>query len=200
MKSGVSTIIDDDVYFRGEVEKLPANSVIRALLAVSGLLLLRGAISLFARYCLGIKSTGRVAVTEKVVRVETEWRLFGRTVHHAVTDAPVSALRGVRFERRERVLYSVIGFGALTVGALTGMQWFLDGLHAGYPYLTAAGALIVAAGVAVDVFIYLFVPTGEGRQRVVVALGPWLLRFSAVDGKAVEKFGDAVHRVWASAR
>ena len=47
-------------------------------------------------------------------------------------------------ENRQRYLYLLVGFGFLVVGTLVGMQWFLDGLRAGYPYLVLLGAGIIA--------------------------------------------------------
>jgi hypothetical protein len=82
------------------------------------------------------------------------------------------------------------------VGFLIGMQWFLDGLRAGYPYLVSVGAAIIAAGIAIDAVVFLFIPKGTGRSHLVLALGPWIVRIVGVDTSRAERFLNAAQDGW----
>lgn len=196
MTDARSHIDDAPSSLKGEVSRVPAHPFIRGLLTVSGLLLIRAFAAVFIRYCLGFKGIAVVTVRDRIFHMETEWYFFGKKVRQTATNAPISRLAAVRFENRQQFMYSVVGFGALMVGALFGMQWFLDGLHAGYPYLVVAGALLIAAGAAADVFLYLYVPEGSGRSHLVFALGPWLVRLKGVNAEAAEKAVRAVCASW----
>jgi hypothetical protein len=184
----------------GEVTQTPAHPVIVAMLTVSGLLLVRGILTLVARYCLGLTAKAQVAVEGGSIKIDTTWMFFGKKIRRSASVSPIRRIDAVRFENRQRMLYWVIGFGALTTGAFIGIQWFLDGLHAGYPYLTAAGALMIAAGAATDILIYLFVPKGKGRSHLILALGPWTVRLSGVNTEAAEQLISSIHSSWSVSR
>lgn len=180
----------------GEVSRTPAHPVIRVLLTVTGLLLVRGVFRLLVRYCLGFKGAATVFVSGNLLKIDTQWTFWGKKVHQSTAVSPLSRLNAVRFENRQRYFYLTVGFGALVAGGFVGMQWFLDGLHAGYPYLTAAGALIVATGVAADILLYLFVPSKKGRSRLILATGPWMLCLAGVNTDAAEQLILKAQAAW----
>ena len=84
----------------------------------------------------------------------------------------------------------------MAIGAWIGIQWFVDGLRAGYPYLALVGAGVVLAGIVIDLGLYFFVPGGEGRSRLTVAMGPWKMRLTGVDAAAAQRLLDAVRASW----
>jgi hypothetical protein len=180
----------------GEVSRMPAHPVIRVLLTVTGLLLVCSVLRVFIRCCLGLKGVATVFVFGNLLKIETQWTFWGKKIRQSTDVAPLSRLNAVRFENRQRYFYLTVGFGALAVGGFVGMQWFLDGLRAGYPYLTAAGALIVAAGVATDIFLYLFVPSKEGRSRLILASGPWTICLAGVNADAAEQLILKAQAAW----
>ena len=196
MRSEETKESSETVVLTGEVSRVPTWGPIRILLIVSGLILIRDLLSLLARYCLGLRGRASASVRGETIAVTVEWSIFGRRFRRSRTESPVQRLTAVRFENRQRYLHLLVGFGALTVGTLVGMQWFLDGLRAGYPYLVLVGAAIVAAGVVVDMAVYVFVPKGVGRSHLVLALGPWIIRLVGGDPTQAEAFWGAVHAGW----
>ena len=196
MRSEETKESSETVVLTGEVSRAPTWGPIRILLIVSGLILIRNLLSLLARYCLGLRGRASASVRGETIAVTVEWSIFGRRFRRSRTESPVQRLTAVRFENRQRYLHLLVGFGALTVGTLVGMQWFLDGLRAGYPYLVLVGAAIVAAGVVVDMAVYVFIPKGAGRSHLVLALGPWIIRLVGVDPAQAEAFWGAVHAGW----
>ena len=104
----------------------------------------------------------------------------------------------VKFEKLEKSI-GQRGFGCLAVGTWVGIQWFVDGLRAGFPKLALLGAGIVAAGIVLDYVSYTFVPEGKGRNHVIVSLGSWRVRLSGVEREAAERFTQALREGWSSA-
>ena len=146
-----------------------------------------------------LKGTAGVSVQANLVTLTTEWFLLGRPIRRSVTTSPVSKVTAIRFENRQRYLYLLVGIGCLATGTLLGAQWFLNGLRAGYPYLTLLGALLVIAGVAVDVVLYLFYPFRKsGASILIITLAPWTIRIKGVETAAAERLIEAVHRSWQS--
>lgn len=180
----------------GEVARMPSFGPVRVLLIATGLILIRNLLRLLARYCIGLRGRATAAVHTHILTLTVEWFLFGRRIRRSKTVTPISRLTAVRFENRQRYLYILVGAGALVTGILVGMQWFLDGLRAGYPYLVLVGAAVIAAGVIIDVVMFLFVPKGEGRSHLVLGLGPWIVRVVGVDTSRATDFITAVKEAW----
>ena len=184
----------------GEIVKTPSSALLRVLATVTGLLLVKAVFLIIVRYLLAFRSRGSAAIRGNLITVTEEWFLFGRSIRRRVTTAPIRDIAAVRFENRQRYLYLVVGFGCLVAGTLMGAQWFLDGLRAGYPYLTLVGASTVLAGVAADLALYLFYPFKGGRSHLTIVQGPWLMRFRGVETGAAEKLIEQLHRAWSSTR
>ena len=180
----------------GHLTRAPQNRVLRAVLTVTGLLLVQSAAILFARYILGLKAAADATLDGDLLRIETRYQFWGKPIRTVSTSAPLTGLSAVRLENRTRYLYLTVGFAALAAGVLLGMQWFLDGLHAGYPYLTAAGALVIVAGAAADAFLYFFIPPGAGRSRLLFVTGPWIHCIRGADPERVAAFVTAVELTW----
>jgi hypothetical protein len=196
MRADIENKANDPVMLTGEVARIPSWKPVRVLLIMSGLILVRNVLALIARYCLGLRGRSVASVKDNTVTLTAEWTLFGRRFHRSKTTVPIRDLSVVRFENRQRYLYLLVAFGALATGTLVGMQWFLDGLRAGYPYLVLVGAAVVAAGVVVDALLFIFVPKGAGKSHLVLVLGPWIVRLVGVDPVKAEAFLNAVHAGW----
>ena len=133
-----------------------------------------------------------------MLTVTREWSLLGRSIRRSVTTSPITDVSSVRFENRQRYLYLLVGFGCLVVGVLIGAQWFLNGLRAGYPFLTLIGALVVLSGVILDIVLYLFWPIRGGRTSLIITQGPWITRLKGVDAGSAERVMSIIHAVWRS--
>lgn len=187
---------EEAVVLKGEISRRVLWWPARAVLVMTGLVLVHGLLELFARYCVGFRRRATASIRDSALTLTEEWSVLGRPIRRARTTAPVKSVEALRFEKRQRYLYLLLGLGCLMVGTLIGMQLFVDGLRAGYPYLTLLGAGLVAAGVALDLALYLFVPKGYGRNHVLLQLGRYNIRLAGVDSEEAERFGAAVHRIW----
>lgn len=183
---------------RGEICRRLSPWPIRALMIVTGLALVRGLLAFAIRYCLGFRRTAVAVLDDGTLTLDEDWFLFGRRIGGRRTVARLADTRAFRLENRERQLEIAVGFGALAVGTYVGLQWFVDGLRAGYPYLMLVGAGIVAAGVALDVVLYTLVPSRPGSHRLVIALGPWEIRLAGVDRDRAERAMEAFRRTASS--
>jgi hypothetical protein len=172
---------------------------VRVLAVVSGLILIRGLLALVARFLLVFRRRATATVEGGTLTLEEEWSIFGRRVRRVRSSAPIGELAAARLENRRFYLHLLIGFGCLAIGVWVGIQWLVDGLRAGYPYLAAIGAGVLAAGVLIDLVLYLVVPEGPGRNRVVLAIGPWKTRLAGVDAQEAERFLEAVKAAWDAA-
>lgn len=171
---------------------------LRILSIVTGLFLLRGLLDLFSRYCLFFRRRATLRFKDSCLVLDAEWSIFGVRFRQTHQVAPLAAVKGVCFENRQRYIYLLVGFGALAVGTWIGIQWFVDGLRAGYPYLALVGAGIVTAGILIDVAMYTLVPRGAGVSRLAFVLGPWNLRLVGVDQTAATRLLDEIRLAWGS--
>jgi hypothetical protein len=183
------TLVDErNIQVRGEMVNRAAWAPLRVLAIVTGLFLVRGILALFGRYCLGLRRRACAQVEGRTLVLAVEWSILGKKIKETRTIAPITDLKAVRLENRQRYLHLLIGFGALVTSAWIGIQWFVNGLRAGYPYLALVGAGIVAAGVLIDLFLYFVVPSANGSSRILIALGPWEVRLAGVDPDKASAF------------
>ncbi len=168
---------------------------IRVLAVVTGLFLIRGIWVILARYSLGLRRRATVTLKGNEIILLSEWSILGRGFLKNRTITAVENVEAAYIESRQRYLYLLFGWGGLAIGTWVGIQWFVDGLRAGYPYLALVGAAVVAAGVVIDLGMYLLVPMGAGHSRLVLAIGPFKARICGVVYSDAEHFLDAMgHR------
>jgi hypothetical protein len=176
----------------GQVTRRLACAPLRVLAVITGVALLRGVLTLAARYLLGLRSTATVRVEGRALVLDVRWSIIGRVVRESTTVAPLAGVAAARLENRRRYVHLLVGFGCLAAGTWVGIQWLVDGLRAGFPYLALLGAGVVAAGILLDLLAYFVVPESRGRSHMLLALGPWRVRLSGVDPRAARGFLDAL--------
>ncbi len=182
------------VAVRGELARRLSYVPFRVLSILTGFFLLRGLVSLVLRYGFVLRRYVTITVEGSSLVLDTEWLILGKPFRQTRTIAPIP--HAVRLENRQRYIHLLIGFGALAVGTWLGIQWFVDGLRAGYPYLALVGAIVICLGIGVDLFLYMLVPAGKGRSRLVLAMGPWTMRVCGVEHGAAQRFLDRVGESW----
>ncbi|MDJ0765994.1 MAG: hypothetical protein QNJ97_23620 [Myxococcota bacterium] len=197
-----STRTSTDAVYRvnGELTRRLTWQPVRILEVATGLLLIRGILVLIARFCLGLRRRATLAVQDAILVLDSEYSILGRGFRRTRTTAPIADILAVRIENQRRYVYLVVGIGSLTIGVWLGVQWFVDGLRAGYPYLALVGAGLILLGLLVDLLLYFFFPKGRGRTRLIVALGPWTIRISGVNVNAAKKLSEIVASHWIGAR
>lgn len=171
----------------------------RVLSVITGLFLLRGFLTIFLRFCLAFRRRAVLTVKDSSLVVNVKWSILGKELHKTTTQTPILDIKAVQFENRRQYLYLLFGWGFFAVGVWVGIQWFVDGLRAGYPYLALVGAGVVLAGILIDFGLYFFIPQGKGRSRLLVAMGPWKMRVAGVDKVAASELFDDVRRSWQAA-
>ncbi|NLN61266.1 MAG: hypothetical protein GX146_00085 [Myxococcales bacterium] len=185
---------------QGELMRRPSPTWLQVLFVFTGIIILRALLRLFARYALGWRRTATLGLNDGVLTLNEESSLFGKRIRAATTAAPIARAQSLRLENRKRYLYLLVGFGGLTIGIWVGIQFIVDGLNAGYPYLSLIGAGIVAAGVLLDALLYMLVPAGEHRTRLYVQLGRWQHVMTGLDAQAAAQFVQTAATAWTPQR
>ncbi len=169
---------------------------VRLLAVVTGFVLIRGLLSLVFRYLLMLRRKAVATVDGRALVLEVEWSIVGKVFRKTTTTSPVSSIEAAVFENRKRYVQLIVGFGFLAVGTWVGVQFLVDGLRAGYPVWALVGAGSVVGGILIDLALYLFIPEGDGTNRVVLAMGPWRVRIAGVVREDGEKFVESVRKAW----
>lgn len=153
---------------QGQLVSPPRGPVALVLLGVTGILLAIQGARLLGRVALRYRTPAEVRVSAGGITVRSKTELLGRTLREREVRIPIGSLarasRDVRFARLP--LYA--GLFALALGSYLGISCFIDGARAGSPELLGIGALLVAAGVALD-FVLENVRTGlKGRCQLIL--------------------------------
>ncbi len=169
---------------------------VRVVAIVTGFVLVRGVLALIGRFLLMLRRRATVTVSGGSLTLDVKWSIMGKVFRETRTVSPIGSVEAAGFENRKRYVHLLIGFGCLAVGVWVGVQYLVDGLRSGYPLLALVGAGIVAAGVIVDLVLYLWVPEGDGRNRVMLVMGPWRIRVCGVVREDGERFVESVREGW----
>jgi hypothetical protein len=92
--------------------------------------------------------------------------MLGRTLREQALLVPVSELRSVGREVRYPFLGLYVGLIALAVGSYFGISAVTDGLRVGSPSLLLMGLAVIAAGLALDFFLWTFSSGKPGSCRI----------------------------------
>ena len=177
----------------GELSAPPRSPVALVVLGVTGLLFAIHLVRGVARVTLGYRAPAELRVSARGVTLRTTTKLLGRTLREREVTIPIAALaKACRETRYPRVLLYA-GLFSLAIGSYLGIGLCIDGVRAGSPELLAIGALLVAAGVALD-FVLENARSGiAGKCRLVFLprRGP-ALAISNLDPEAADM---ALHRL-----
>ena len=153
----------------GEMAPHPPGSVASALLALSGVSLLRHFARAVMRVALAYKKPAQVSILEDGgVRVRWRTELLGRTLGDHDVLVPRSELQGATRDVRYPALSLYAGLLALAIGTYVGILALADGMHAASVPLIATGLAIVTIGLALDFALSSIVPAARGRCRLVL--------------------------------
>jgi hypothetical protein len=160
---------DAGVRVVGEMLPAPRGPAATVLMALTGVLLVARAASLFARLALSYRKPAELVVSEDGgVRVRWRTELLDRTLG----DRDVHVPRGSLVRATREVLYPRVamygGLLALVTGSFVGVSTLIDGVRASSPSLVASGLALVALGLGLDFAASVVAPSLRGRCRVVV--------------------------------
>lgn len=152
----------------GKLSPVPRPAWLTIVLALSGVLLLRGLALLIGDKVLGLKRDARVEVGPSGLEVRAKVALLGRELRdiHAVypSDGLSSVARDVRFPS----LPLYVGLLALLIGTYAGVSFLSWGVQAASPRLLGYGLLALIGGVALDLALVSLLPGIRGECRLVV--------------------------------
>ena len=153
----------------GEIAARPPGSVASALLALSGVSLLRHIGRAAGRMALSYRRPAQVSILDDgAVRVRWRTELLGRTLGDHDVLVPRSELQRATRDVRYPALPMYAGLLALAGGSYVGILALADGMHAASASLIAAGLAIITLGLALDFALSSIVPAARGRCRLVL--------------------------------
>src|SRR5260370_36001446 len=153
----------------GEIAPRPPGSVASALLALSGVSLLRHIVRLTGRLALSYRRPAEVSILDDGgVRVRWRTELLGRTLGDHDVLVPRSELERATRDVRYPALPLYAGLLALAVGSYVGILALEYGMHAASVPLIATGLAIITLGLPRDFTLSSIVPAARGRCRLVL--------------------------------
>jgi hypothetical protein len=152
----------------GQMAPGPWGAAATTVLAMTGILFVVRASSLFGSLALAYKRPAQIVLADDGgVRVRWRIEMLGRTLRDRDVLVPRAALvRATREVRYPRFAFYA-GLLALAVGSYLGMSAFVDGVRSASPSLLAAGLAIAALGVALDFVLTSVAPGARGRCRIL---------------------------------
>lgn len=144
---------------QGELRRLPPNTALRLLQAVTLFTLLRSLTAAIARYALGYRHLFILRPGARELILEHQRTLLGRSMSRARTVLPLEQLQEITLERAGESPSFAAGLAALAAGTFFGSRLISEGLlvPSGAPWLLGGGAILILLGVLLDFFV------GSGR-------------------------------------
>lgn len=151
----------------GEIVPFPLGPVGLVLWSLSGLILVRYLFRFVATVILRRRRPADVTVGHDGVMLRSRLCLLGRTITQSDVHIPLANLAKAERQVRYPRLGLYAGLIALSVGTYFGTWLVTDGSRAGSPSLIGVGALIVGAGVALDLIFSTLLPAGRNKHRLL---------------------------------
>jgi hypothetical protein len=154
----------------GELTWRPRGAVVTALLAFTGVLLVRGIAYAIARFAFGYRRPTELRITERGLELSHRVELLGRVLRDRNVIVPLDNLATVCREVRYARLGLYGGLGALVAGTYLGVGLMADGLRVpgGSPSLLGLGLLLVAIGLALDFVLSTLLDPVRRTVRLII--------------------------------
>ena len=154
----------------GELTWLPRGPVVTALLAFTGVLLVRAIAYAIARFAFGYRRPAELRLTERGLELSHRTELLGRVLRDRNVAVPFDNLATVCREVRYARLGLYGGLGALVLGTYLGVGLMADGLRVpgGSPSLLGLGLLLVAIGLALDFVLSTLLDPVRRTVRLII--------------------------------
>jgi hypothetical protein len=154
----------------GELTWQPRGAVVTALLAFTGILLVRAIAYAIARFAFGYRRPTELRLTERGLELSHRTELLGRVLRDRNVVVPLDNLATVCREVRYARLGLYGGLGALVAGTYLGVGLMADGLRVpgGSPSLLGLGLLLVAIGLALDFVLSTLLDPVRRTVRLII--------------------------------
>jgi hypothetical protein len=136
----------------GELAAPPSSVVVAALLALTGVSFVRGALRLAGRVAFAYRKPAELRLSERGVEISHRTELLGRVLKDAETVIPLANVASVSREVRYARLGLYAGLLALVLGTYIGAGLLIDGTRVpgGSPSLLGFGLVAIAIGIVLD--------------------------------------------------
>jgi hypothetical protein len=152
----------------GELVSPPRGPVSLFLLGATGILAATWAARLVGRVALRYRNPAELRASPTGVTVKSRTELLGRTLREQEVVIPVESLARATREVRYPRLGLYAGLFALAMGSYFGIKNLIDGLRTVSFEIMGIGALLLAAGVALDLVLEGAGSGMRGKCRVVL--------------------------------
>jgi hypothetical protein len=167
--AGLLTVGEDAPFqLQGELVTAPRHPAATVAMALTGVLFVVAFVRVLARLALAYRRPADVTVTSSAVRVNSRTLVLGRSVRERDVLLDRKGLVGAACEVRFARAAFYAGLASLALGSLIGVRVFVDGVRAASPSLLFAGAVVVAAGIGLDLVLGVLGGGGPGRCRILL--------------------------------
>lgn len=154
----------------GELTAAPHGPVGTALMAVSGITLVRAGLKLGGRLALAYRRPAELRLSERGLEISHRTELLGKVLADRETLIPLSNLSSITREIRFARLGLYAGLLALVLGTYVGFGLLIDGTRVagGSPSLLGMGLAAIAVGIGLDYVLSVVVDAVRKTCRIVV--------------------------------
>jgi hypothetical protein len=169
-RGGAGAEIDQGDVLVGEMSWAPGSALKTTLLALTGILFLRAAGALLARYTLGLRRPARLRLTGEGLELAYRVDLLGKTLRERASVVPFERIAELSREVRFARAGTYAGLLALVLGTYFGVTLLSDGVRApgGSPTLVGLGLGVVALGLLLDFALTSLLDGARRKVRLVV--------------------------------
>jgi hypothetical protein len=155
---------------KGELSPPPRGAVGTALIALSGVALVRAGLRLGGRFALAYRHPAELRLSSRGLEISHRRELLGRVLSDSETLIPLSNLASITREVRFARLGLYAGLLALVAGTYVGMGLLIDGVRVpgGSPSLLGFGLAAIALGIGLDYVLAVALDVVRKTCRVVV--------------------------------
>ncbi len=144
-------------------------------------------------FALGVRRQGALRVERSGLRLRSDVRLLGRTVHTREETFAWPAVASIGRSKRFVALPHLVGASLFAVGVIIGGIWLFDGVRSGETVLLGLGAVAILVGGGLDYAITNAWPSTRGRVAVELGVLPKRrLRLGRVAEREAAAFVDAL--------
>ena len=136
----------------GELAAPPTSVLVTALMALTGVSLVRGTLRLAGRVAFAYRKPAELRLSDRGVEITHRTELLGRVLKDAETVIPLANVASISREVRYARLGLYAGLFALVLGTYIGAGLLIDGTRVpgGSPSLLGFGLIAIALGIVLD--------------------------------------------------
>jgi hypothetical protein len=154
----------------GELAAPPTGALVTALMALTGVSLVRSALRLAGRVAFAYRKPAELRLSDRGVEISHRTELLGRVLKDAETVIPLANVASISREVRYARLGLYAGLLALVLGTYMGAGLLIDGTRVpgGSPSLLGFGLIAIALGIVLDYVLAVLWDVVRQTCRLIV--------------------------------